>query len=284
MLTIGALAELRCAGCAGTLDRARGVRHQGERIMQGNLRCKRCGRLWSVRDGIARLADDAAVEGTDRLMRHIYDRFAPLHDPAVRYLLPALQLGGSESLLRSGYIRRLELDALPKERPAKVLEVGVGGGGNLPWVREAASDVPLDYWGVDLSEGMLRCCVRRAQKEHRDLAPKLLIADAHALPFADASFDRVFHVGAIGGYRSPGRALSEMARVARPGTPIVVVDEQMDAERRATLYHRLTFRAITFYDDAPAAPIAQLPPGAEDVLQEQVSRFYYSLRFRMPRA
>ena len=75
-----------------------------------------------------------------------------------------------------------------------------------------------------------------------------------------------------------------MARVARPGTPIVVVDEQLDPARCHGLYHRLVFRALTFYTPDAVCPRADLPAGATDVLEEQVSRFYYCLRFRMPKA
>ena len=112
----------------------------------------------------------------------------------------------------------------------------------------------------------------------------LLAADAHALPFADASFDRVFHVGGIGGYGDPRLGLAEMARVARPDTPIVVVDEQLDPGSRRSPFHRLVFRALTFYTAAPGSPLALLPPGASAVVPEQVSRYYYCLTFRMPRS
>src|SRR5262249_58322890 len=105
----------------------------------------------------------------------------------------------------------------------------------------------------------------------------LLVADAHALPFAGASFDRVFHIGGIGGYGDPRRGLAEMARVARPDTPIVVVDEQLDPGGRRSTFHRLVFRARTFYTAAPGSPVALLPPGASAVVSEQVSRYYYCL-------
>jgi ubiquinone/menaquinone biosynthesis C-methylase UbiE len=129
---------------------------------------------------------------------------------------------------------------------------------------------------------MLRVCERRHAL--RPLAPRLVLGDAHALPFPDHAFDRVFHVGALGSMRDARRALAEMARVARPGTPIVVVDEQLDPARDSSAYARLMFRVLTFYDPDPRCPTDSLPEGAVDVLEEQVSRFYYCLRFRMPPA
>jgi hypothetical protein len=73
-----------------------------------------------------------------------------------------------------------------------------------------------------------------------------------------------------------------MARVARPGTPIVVVDEELDPARRHSVYHRLMFWSITWYDPNPHAPVELLPRAAVDVEVTRVSRFYYCLRFRLP--
>lgn len=274
---------LVCPACRSALA-FHGTCRQGL-LCDGALDCPRCGRGWPVGDGLPRLADDAEVRGADWLMRLIYDRFAVLHDPAVRFLLPLLQFSTADAL-RDGYMKRLELARLRRNGtgcPLRILEVGVGTGANLPLLeRDLPSSLAVELWGCDLSEGMLAQC-RRRLADHPGRRMQLVLADAHALPFPDASFDRVFHVGGIAGYRDPRRGLAEMARVARPGTPIVVVDEQLDPQRPHGLYHRLTFRAITFYTSEPVCPRAQLPPGTTDVLEEQLSRFYYCLRFRMPR-
>src|SRR5207302_1876757 len=50
--------------------------------------CAACGAPWSTEEGLRVLYEDADVRGNDRLLRHIYDRLAPLHDPAVRVLIP----------------------------------------------------------------------------------------------------------------------------------------------------------------------------------------------------
>jgi ubiquinone/menaquinone biosynthesis C-methylase UbiE len=124
--------------------------------------------------------------------------------------------------------------------------------------------------------------LRARGRAKREELPRLVMADAHALPFADHFFDRVFHVGALGSYRDPARALAEMARVAVPGSPIVAVDEQLDPARADNLLARAFFRLVTFYEARPHCPVEALPEGATDVLEEQLSRFFYCLRFRMP--
>lgn len=244
-----------------------------------------CGCRWPIHNGLPRLYREEWIGGTDRLMRVFYDGLPALHDPAVRYLLPLLG-GGSEDDLRARYLHRLELDGLSAERvegrPLRILEVSIGGGANLPLILAALASAPaVEYWGLDLAAGMLRVC-RRAIARRGDRNVFLVQGDAHRLPFRDHDFDRVFHVGGIGGFVDPAGALAELARVARPGTPIVVVDEQLDSRRRNSLYHRAMFRLLTFYDSDPHAPVPELPVGAVDVLEEQISRFYYSVRFRMP--
>ncbi len=269
-LTAADLALLRCPTCrAPLLERGPG------------LACTACREEWPVVHGLPVLYREAWVRGPDRLMRHFYDNLPRLHDPAVHYLLPIWQLEGTEPAMRDGYIRRLELGQAPAGQVLRVLEVSIGTGVNVELVQRALPPgVACEYWGLDLSTGMLRVCRDRLAKSgRRDV--RLLQGDAHALPFADGSFDRVFHVGGIGGFSNPGKALAEMARVARPGTPIVVVDEELEKGRRHGLWPRLWFAALTFYDRHPHCPSEALPAQAWDVLAEPVSRFYYCLRFRV---
>jgi ubiquinone/menaquinone biosynthesis C-methylase UbiE/uncharacterized protein YbaR (Trm112 family) len=275
---------LACPACRGSLEFD--GRLAGDELATGALRCGRCGRGWPVCNGLPRLVDEDRVQRADRFMRMLYDWFAPLHDPVTRALFPPLQ-GMSERAARDGYMTRLALGSLrpPGDgRRLRILEVGIGAGANLSLLeRDLPRELDVELWGLDLSDGMLARC-RRRLAHHHDRPMRLLAADAHALPFADGSFDRVFHVGGIGGYGDPRRGLAEMARVARPDTPIVVVDEQLDPRSRGSAFHRLVFRALTFYTAAPASPVALLPPQASAVVSEQVSRYYYCLTFRIPRS
>lgn len=273
--------RLACPGCLGTLV-FHGQPRDG-RVFFGWLRCGGCGEAWSVQRGMARLYREDAVRGTDRLMRVIYDGLPVLHDPLTAVLTPLLQ-SVTESRMRERYMRRLELETLRARedgQPVRVLEVGVGSGANLPLIRGAVPrGLDVEVWGVDLSEGMLKHCQRRLVRGGYE-SVRLMMADAHALPFPDGAFDRVLHVGGIGGYREPGRALAEMARVAKPGTPLVVVDEQLDPTFQPSLLQRAAFRAITFYSKDPHCPRELLPRGAVSVIEEQVAPFYYCLSFRM---
>jgi ubiquinone/menaquinone biosynthesis C-methylase UbiE len=237
---------------------------------------------WPVAEGLPQLFQEQQVRGKDRFMRAIYDGLPSLHDPLTVLLTPLLQ-GITESRLREGYLPQLALGMLsqrPGGPPLRILEIGIGAGANLPLLTQALPPgLEVEVWGVDLSAGMLDWCRHRIRREgHRNV--RLLMADAHALPFPDHSFDRVFEIGGINGYRDPRRALAEMARVARPDTPIVVVDEQLDSRARS-LRDRMAFRLLTFYTAEAHCPQELLPAGAQDIIEEQISRFYFCLTFRM---
>jgi ubiquinone/menaquinone biosynthesis C-methylase UbiE len=61
--------------------------------------------------------------------------------------------------------------------------------------------------------------------------------EAERLPFRDAIFDVVFHVGGINFFNDRARAIREMIRVARPGTRIVIADETEQVVK--TVYERM---------------------------------------------
>lgn len=255
--------------------------------MTALLRCESCDQAWQVRDNTPILYRDQWVTGNDRLMRRIYNALPSWHDPAVTYFLPLWQLEGSESQMRQAYIKRSEFDTLQPHAdgsPIRILEVCIGTGVNVGLIDGwLPPGLAVEYWGLDLSDGMMAVCRKKLGRQGYG-AVQMVQGDAHALPFADASFDRVFHVGAIGNFASPKQAMAEMARVAKPNTPIVVVDEQLDPSRRHNLWVRAWFKALTFYDPQPHCPVEALPAGAQDVLVEQPGRFYYCLRFRAPAA
>jgi ubiquinone/menaquinone biosynthesis C-methylase UbiE/uncharacterized protein YbaR (Trm112 family) len=276
------VAVLACPVCRSSLQWT--GRTRGGLLDEGALHCAGCRTAWPVSDGTPRLYREEAVRGTDRLLRVLYNGLPGLYDPLTAWLAPLLQ-GATETELRERYLRRLELGSLTPRReggPVRILDIGIGTGAHLPLLEGGLPrGLDVELWGVDLSAGMLsECRERLARGRHGNV--RLLQADAHALPFPDHFFDRVLEIGGIGGYRDPRVALAERARVARPGTPIVTVDEQLDPDAEHSLLMRGAFRALTFYSREPRSPRALLPPEAADIREEQVSRFYFCLTFRMP--
>lgn len=288
-LTTADVGVLKCpkANCTGALtytgSLGSAIDDSGERPLTfGTLECNKCRSTWRVFLGCPDLIESGTVTGSDWLLRPIYDFIAPVHDVGVDCVLPLLQYPDPDGS-RDRYIEQMKLDAEdldPNEGPIRILEVGIGAGANLPLLqRNLPLDLDVEFWGLDLSFGMLLQCAWRTEWWYSVPRVRLLLGDAHSLPFQDGQFDRVFHVGGINGYRDPKTALSEMARVAKPGTPIVVVDEQLDPNRPHDLRHKIAFQSLTWFDPNPRAPTDLVPPECTHELT-RVSRFYYCLSFQ----
>lgn len=96
-------------------------------------------------------------------------------------------------------------------RGRRVLEIGVGAGTDfVQWVRAGA-----DATGVDLTDAGVALTRERLALE--GLQARVEVADAEALPFADASFDLVYSYGVLHHSPDTPRAIAEVRRVLRPG-------------------------------------------------------------------
>jgi ubiquinone/menaquinone biosynthesis C-methylase UbiE len=107
-----------------------------------------------------------------------------------------------------------------RQKPSQVLDCGIGAGVfSEALVRSLGP--PVGLVGADLSPRLLESAMARLRA--RGLKLRMVRADVRRLPFRDATMDLVMcglvldHVG------ERSTALAELARVARPGAPVVVV-------------------------------------------------------------
>ena len=148
----------------------------------------------------------AGRDGKDAvLVQAMFDRVAPRYDLA-------------NSVLSLGQDARWRRVTAAAARPdgAGVLDVAAGPGNvAAELLRQGATAVTA----LDLSYEMLRAGAGRA-------TPGLtwVNGDALALPFADASFDAVTISFGLRNTTDPRAALSEFARVLRPGGRVVVCE------------------------------------------------------------
>lgn len=107
----------------------------------------------------------------------------------------------------------------------RVLEIGVGTGRNLPLYRSAAEVV-----GVEPDPGMLQ----RAEAAARSAPVPIGLVEALAedLPLPDESFDTVVASYVLCTVSQPGRALSEVRRVLRPGGTLRFMEHVRSPEPR----------------------------------------------------
>ncbi len=190
---------------------------------------------------------------SERRSRSFYQRYAPFYDWSQG--IAALLRGTSDLKSRREAVRHLELK--PGQR---VLEVCVGTGSNLPLMSERVG--PLGRLaGLDISPAMLRRC--RLKLRRRKLKADLIEGEASRLPFAEATFDAVFHFGGLAEFGDKSGAIQQMMRVARPGARIVICDPGLPTDRRLPLVSRLLLKLQFAYSQPP--PLDLIPPQAQDL-------------------
>lgn len=144
-------------------------------------------------------AKEAYVEG-------MFDAVAPSYDLANRLMSFGLDKGWRRRLVRESGV----------QAGAKVLDVGCGTGDLL---MDFAARVPqLDGEGLDFSGGML------ARAKVKAPALRWVQGSALALPQADASQDAVASAWVLRSITDPQKFFSEMARVAKPGAKVLVLE------------------------------------------------------------
>jgi len=145
---------------------------------------------------------------------HVAARFGP---QAAAYVASAVHAGGAD----------LEALAalLAEERPARLLDLGCGGG----HVSFAAAPVATAVTAYDLSSEMLGAVASEAARRGLDnIAVRQGVAEA--LPFEDASFDAVVSRYSAHHWRDVRKGLAEARRVLRPGGLCVMMDAVAPAE------------------------------------------------------
>jgi SAM-dependent methyltransferase len=101
------------------------------------------------------------------------------------------------------------------------------------------------------------------------------------LPFRDACFDVVFHVGGINFFNDKALAIREMIRVAKPGIKLLIVDETERVVER--VYQRLPIvrRYFQARSSEVAIPIDLVPPDVQELrIQEFFDGRLYCITFR----
>jgi len=152
---------------------------------------------WPRRTGV----DPAELATVKSRLKRIW--MAGDYDRLSRYLEPAAE----------DFFRRL---AAP--RGSRLLDVACGSG-QLALIASRAGVIAT---GIDIAENLVERARERARVER--LGAQFRVADAEALPFADASFDFVTSItGAMFAPR-PEVVAAELLRVCRPGGTIAMAN------------------------------------------------------------
>jgi ubiquinone/menaquinone biosynthesis C-methylase UbiE len=227
----------------------------------------RSSRHFLIRDGIPMFVDPAELKGQNRQFRKLYDHVAIFYD--VQSHIYAFLSGQKLRALRSGFLA--ELDFRPGDR---VLEVSVGTAWNLQLLPPG-----IDFYGLDLSWGMLAKARRNLRRWNREA--HLFCGEGENLPFSDNCFDVVFQLGGLNFFNDKGKAIREMIRVAKPGTRLLISDEN-EKQIRA-LYQKIPIlgRRLWHHREGLGPPLDLLPSSTERaVVLDHANGRFYTLTFR----
>ena len=192
---------LRCRRCHGPLARR-----------EAGFACAgSCGAIFPIRDGVL-IAGDAPIDD-NKIAADFYDNGQWQKVRPWETLF--WWLHGGERRARDIVLRRL-----PQAPGVRLLDVAIGDGVYTSWL---PNDWPIV--GIDVSATQLAASRRR--NAGRNL--KLILGEAEDMPFRDRQFDAVLSIGGFNHFNDPEKALSEMARVAKSGAPVLVADETPDS-------------------------------------------------------
>jgi ubiquinone/menaquinone biosynthesis C-methylase UbiE len=161
-------------------------------------------KVFKVKNDILSIVYPDDLGGDDAKYNKFYNLLAPLYDLNER-VMGKLLVGVDMIKGRKQIISFLGL------KPGmKILEVSPGPGVFQKFLRNDIGEEG-ELVALDLSMGMLRQC----QKRNKRLNVELIHGNAQFLPFADNSFDALYHFGGINLFNDPQKAINEFIRVVK---------------------------------------------------------------------
>jgi SAM-dependent methyltransferase len=211
------IAWLRCPECRSALTQPAGDR----------LACTQCGATYGVRDGVPRFVKQSTP--TAVAFGYIWGEQAAKVTPPTH--ATAYHLHQMHDALGAPPLAGLVIDG------------GCGDGVDLAM---QALDPSREIVGVELSDGGVTTSIVRTRGLSR---AHVVQGDLLKLPLADDTFDAGYSYGVVHHTPDPARAVRELARVLKPGAPLLLYVYEDFGERplrwRAALAAVNSLRAVT---------------------------------------
>lgn len=225
-------------------------------------------KIFLIQDGIPVFIDDSKITGFNKRYQGFYNRIANLYDGSIK--LFGNFIDGGEEKFRREYLRELVI-----REDSLVLEVSIGTGGNLHYLPMSAK-----FFGLDISWGMLKRCQKNLNRW--GLEAELILGNAEGLPFYNDTFDSVLHVGGINAFNDREKAISEMIRVAKSGTRIVIVDETAKIMNSIRWIPGVK-KIMKQFGERFKAPVEFVPKNMRDIQLKDIAKGnMYCLSFTKP--
>ncbi|MFQ6085231.1 MAG: class I SAM-dependent methyltransferase [Candidatus Bathyarchaeia archaeon] len=132
---------------------------------------------------------------------------------------------------------------------SKVLDIASGKGATAIHLAEKFG---CEVVGIDLSEKMVQKAKEEATERGLQGSVKFWKADAENLPFGDGTFDAVLSECSVCLFPNKEKAISEMARVVRPGGKVAITDVvlkgRLPDQFKTEIFHAMCIAGAETYD------------------------------------
>jgi SAM-dependent methyltransferase len=212
-------------------------------IVGGKVRSPTSGETYEVKNGYLDLMKNRLGAYNAANLTNFLPGAGPAYEPLWR--LHSLTLLTGEPFPTDRELRMIS-DLVRLERGGRYLDLGSSAGLYTRGLARALGERG-EVVGIDISPSALREAARRARKV--GAKPSFARADAHHLPFADASFSGVVCGGTLNELADPARALREARRVLEPGGRLAVMGILGATGLRGRRLQRfLSIGGIRFFD------------------------------------
>lgn len=220
---------------------------------------------FKLNDGIYSFIIEKNLTGDNLKYNKLYSKIAWSYNFSQRIYF-WLKFGG-EKKFREAFLCDLIINDTDK-----VLEISTGTGDNFRFLNKNAN-----YFGLDISMAMLKHAKKHLKRWK--IKSVLIHAEGEDLPFEDNYFDVVFHCGGINYFNDKQKAITEMIRVAKPGTKLMIVDETEKLVREN--YQKNPIIKSEYLEaDKAEVPIRLIPKEMKNVVSEIICNgLMYKLTF-----
>jgi ubiquinone/menaquinone biosynthesis C-methylase UbiE/uncharacterized protein YbaR (Trm112 family) len=225
-----------------------------QRADDGKSLVSQDGVIYEIGDtGIANMLYPKELLPADAREQYLYDQAFLRYDRGVSWVFETLNHSDEAAT------RQFMIDLMELKPGMTALEVGAGTGKDSALILEKVKPGGTAVLS-DLSPNMLKLA-----------QDKLAVADVHVhyflgngsyLPFADDTFDAVFHFGGINTFSERKKAFDELTRVVRPGGKVVVGDESIAPWMRSQPTYQTLLKANPLF--RAEVPLEDLPPNIEN--------------------
>ena len=212
-------------------------------ILSGRVRSPTSGETYEVKNGYLDLLKKRVGADNVANLTNFLPGAGHGYEPLWRVHSLGLLTGESFSTERE---LRIISELVGAERGRRYVDLGCSAGLYTRSLARTLGDRG-DVAGIDISPSMLKAADRRARVA--GTTPSFARADAHNLPFADASFSGAVCGGTLNELGDPARALREASRVLEPGGRLAVMGILRARSLRGRRLQRfLSIGGVRFFD------------------------------------